>query len=206
MKSGLKSYFLIGIAMISGLIVLAGYFIPFLAGIRDVLLEWSMIFVAVLLLVGVVNLVRAHWKKIQQDPANQGYSLVLVVCFSLTFLIAALFGPASSGSMWIFNNVIIPIESSLLGLLAIVLILACARMFNQRPSVFVLIFIGTVLLALIGSITLPGLDLVVFRDLRNWVSSVWAVGGMRGILLGVGLGTVAAGARILMGADRPYGG
>jgi hypothetical protein len=30
--------------------------------------------------------------------------------------------------------------------------------------------------------------------------------GARGILLGVALGTVATGLRILIGADRPYGG
>jgi len=35
---------------------------------------------------------------------------------------------------------------------------------------------------------------------------VWAIAGMRGLLLGVGLGTLAAGLRVLSGVDRPYGG
>jgi len=30
--------------------------------------------------------------------------------------------------------------------------------------------------------------------------------GIRGILMGVALGSIATGLRILMGADRPYGG
>ena len=185
MKSGVSKYFLMAVAIASGLLVLAGYFIPFFAGIRDVLLEWSMVLVAVLLLVGVINLVRSHWKKIQQDPQNRVYSLVLVISFFLTLLIAAVFGPTSKWSMWIFDHVIIPTESSLLGLLAVVLIIACARLFNQRLSVFTLFFVGTVLLALLGSATLPGLDLAIFRDLRNWLSSVWTVGGCAGFCLGL---------------------
>jgi len=35
---------------------------------------------------------------------------------------------------------------------------------------------------------------------------VFAAGGARGILLGVALGTLTTGLRILFGADRPYGG
>jgi hypothetical protein len=43
-------------------------------------------------------------------------------------------------------------------------------------------------------------------NLRTWIVQVPSVGGARGILLGVALGTIATGLRILMGSDRPYGG
>jgi hypothetical protein len=168
------------------------------------MLDWAVIFTAVLLLIGVISLVRTHWRKIMQDQKDRAYSLALIFAFALTLLVAAPAGPTSKWSMWLYNNLLIPIESSLLGILAVFLIYACVRLFNQQMSIYTLVFIGTVLLALVGWMTIPGADLEVIKDARDWLSSVWAVAGVRGILLGVGLGTVATGLRILIGADRPY--
>jgi hypothetical protein len=50
-------------------------------------------------------------------------------------------------------------------------------------------------------ISLPGLV-----ELRYWIAQVPAMAGARGLLLGIGLGIVATGLRILIGSDRPYGG
>ena len=93
-----------------------------------------------------------------------------------------------------------------MALLAIVLAYAAARLFYRRLNIFTLIFIVTALLVILGSITFPLIDLAFLRYLRTWISQVLATGGARGILLGIGLGIVATGLRVLMGADRPYGG
>ena len=206
MKSNPSVYLLVAIAIASGVIVLVGYFFPSLAGIKGEMLDWAVIFTAVILLIGVISLVRTHWRKIMQEQKDRAYSLVLIIAFALTLLVAAPAGPTSKWSMWLYNNLLIPLESSLLGILAVFLIYACARLFNQRMNIYTLIFIGTVLLALLGWLTIPGVDLEAIKDARDWLSSVWAVAGVRGILLGVGLGTVATGLRILIGADQPYGG
>jgi hypothetical protein len=42
--------------------------------------------------------------------------------------------------------------------------------------------------------------------LRSLLVQIPAVAGARGVLLGVALGAIATGLRILMGVDRPYGG
>jgi hypothetical protein len=50
-------------------------------------------------------------------------------------------------------------------------------------------------------------DVPIMSDLvRPFVAQVLAAGGARGILIGVALGTLTIGLRILFGADRPYGG
>lgn len=206
MKSSPAAYLLVAIAIISGILVLAGYFFPTVAGMRAVLLDWAVIFAAVLLLMGVVSLVSTHWHKIVENPKAGSNSLVVLIAFILSVLVAAAFGPTSDGAMWLYEHVLIPIESSLLGILAIFLVYACARLFNQRMNTYTLIFIGAVLAGLVGAVTIPTVDLSVIKELIAWLSNVWAVAGARGILLGIALGTVATGLRILLGADRPYGG
>ena len=208
MKLRPKALVLVAITIAVGLIVLLGYFIqwPILISLRIVFLRWAVILASVALLVGLLNLLRVHWYKMRTGQPGRGYSLVLIVSMVFTVAIVGFFGPTSTWSLAIFNYVLMPIESSLMALLAIILIYAGARLINRRMNAFSLIFLGTVLFMLVGMVSLPGLDFPLLREGRAWVAQVLSSAGARGILLGVGLGTVATGLRILMGVDRPYGG
>jgi hypothetical protein len=69
------------------------------------------------------------------------------------------------------------------------------------------VFIATGVLMLFGSVSMPFGEIGVLNNfLRPWIQHVLAMGGARGILLGVALGTLTTGLRVLMGTDRPYGG
>lgn len=196
------------IAIAVGLVVLAGYFLEFelLVNLRIVLLEWATILVAVALLVGVINLFTVHWRKISTEPQNRTNSVVLIISMMLTLGLVGWFGPTAPISLWIFNHIQVPIESSLFAILSVVLIMAGVRLLRRKPNLLSIVFIGTAVVILLMSGPLFGIDLPALADLRTWIGEVPAVAGARGILLGVTLGIVAAGLRILMGADRPYGG
>jgi hypothetical protein len=56
---------------------------------------------------------------------------------------------------------------------------------------------------LVGQVTL-GL-LPVLPDIQEWIMAVPAMAGVRGILLGVALGAILTGVRLLLGVERPYG-
>jgi hypothetical protein len=63
------------------------------------------------------------------------------------------------------------------------------------------------LILLLGSAPLFGVELPIFtRSITPYINQTLSVGGARGLLLGVGLGTLLTGIRVLIGADRPYGG
>lgn len=99
-----------------------------------------------------------------------------------------------------------PIESSLMALLSVILAYACIRLLRRRANPFSIIFVATVLLVLLATGPLFGYNLPGLQELRSWIALVPAAAGARGILLGVALGTITAGLRIIMGTDRPYGG
>jgi hypothetical protein len=73
-----------------------------------------------------------------------------------------------------------------------------------------IVFVGTALVVLMGTspwlIGSEGGMHLLLGQVRNWLAQVWAAGGARGILMGVALGAVVTGLRVLLAADRPYGG
>jgi hypothetical protein len=214
----MKSPFSWAIALITGGIVLAGYFlrklVPALGNVQALILQWAVILAAIALLVGVLNLFNVHWNKMKVGNSSSFYSGVLIVSLLVTIGITAWDGPTGSWSLWIFNHIQIPIEASLVALLAIVLAYTAARMFRYRANAMTILFIIVVLIVLLGTAPLYGTSKVpalksistVFKTIASWITLSLATAGARGILLGVALGTIAAGLRILFGADRPYGG
>ncbi len=95
-----------------------------------------------------------------------------------------------------------------MALLAVTLTYAAIRLLRRRLNLLSVIFLITALLTLFGTVSLPFLGEVPGLSglVRPIVSQVFAAAGARGILIGVALGTLATGLRVLFGADRPYGG
>jgi len=212
-KIDLKSPVSTAVAIGVGIIVLAGYFIPSFTNIRFILLRTGLVLSAVALLVGIINLITVHIKKLGADSENSGYSLILVIALLATLVIGIidmvqtyLVGkPNFQMTSWIFKNIQLPIESSLLAVTAISLTYAAASILRKRMDLFSIIFFFVVLLVLLGSFSIPPTTIPFLRVIREWILRVPALGGARGLLLGIALGTITTGIRILMGTDRPYG-
>lgn len=196
------------IAISLGIIVLLGYFVPIgpLTSLRIVLLDWAVILAGVALIVGVVNLFYVHWKKTSEGNTESLYSGVLVFALLITLVLVGWFGPTHTFSLWIFNYIQVPVESSLMAMLAITLAYASARLLRRRIDLLSGVFLATTLVVLLATAPLFGIEIPGLGELRDWIAQVPATAGARGILLGVALGVVATGLRVLMGADRPYGG
>jgi hypothetical protein len=202
------------IAIGVGIIVLAGYFIPSITNIRFALLRTGLVLAAVALLVGIINLLTVHFKKMGADNENSGYSLILVIALLLTLVIGIidmvqsyLLGhPNFLMTNWIFTYIQLPIETSLLAVTAVSLTYAAASILRKRMDIFSITFFFVILLVLLGSFSIPPTTLPFLHVIRDWIVRVPALGGARGLLIGIALGTITTGIRILMGTDRPYGG
>ncbi len=195
------------LAVLTSLIVLLGYFIPALAGIQSMLLNWAIILPGAAALVGVFNLILVHGNKISPREKGGIYSAILLICLLATFVFGLALGPDHPAMRLLVNAIIVPVEASLMALLAVTLLYASIRLLRRRANAMSLIFIATALLMLIASATLPFGEIGALNNfVRPWFQHVLALGGARGILLGVALGTLTTGLRVLFGVDRPYGG
>lgn len=200
------------IAVTAGIAALFLYFSPlFFAGIdwRSTLLQWAVSLSAVALVVGLGNLASVHFRKMDDEGGAPVYSGVLLVTMLITFGIVLVLGPSSPGAIFILSYIQVPIEASLFAILAVSLLYASTRLLRRRADVFTLVFVGTALIVLLTTSPLiTGLPAVGsgLQSFRLWITNVVANAGARGILLGIALGTITTGLRILMGTDRPYGG
>lgn len=204
MKFNLKFPLSTIIAILAGVILLLAMVFN-LSGIRSFMLNWAMVVAAAALLLGVANLGLVHVDKVRKGE-NRLYSIALIVSLVLTFSVTLWYGPSHQLPQWIFENVQLPVEASLAAVMTISLALALIRLLKRRPDFISILFVTFAVLALISSVPLFGMNIRLLSEgLRDFIQLL-ASAGARGILIGVAIGSVATGLRILMGADRPYSG
>lgn len=197
------------LAIASGLIVLLGYFFPeftMLARLRSILTDWAVIIAGMAVLVGIINLVSVQMEKVRTKQKGGMYGALLVLSLVITFGLGLVFGPEHSFMRLAMDAVIVPVEASLLAILAVTLVYASIRLLRRRTDVMSVIFLVTVVLFLIAIMPTPFGTIPVLDQLILGVTGMVSSGGARGLLIGVALGTLLTGLRVLFGIDRPYGG
>ena len=198
------------IAMASGFIVLVGYFYPLeaLTQLRIMLTDWAVIIAAMAVLVGVANLIFVQMDKIRKREKNSTYGVLLILSLLAT-VAAGVFGELSGIGTSFMNfavdAIIVPVEGSLMAILAITLVYASIRLFRRRTDVMTVLFLLVAVVFLIAIMPTP------FGPIPgDWIiiqfAGMLSRGGARGLLIGIALGTLLTSLRVLFGIDRPYGG
>jgi hypothetical protein len=203
MKAPLSAAVAIGI----GVIILLGYFIPPLAGIQTLLIGWAVILAGVAAIVGIINMIGVHLRKFTNRKSRDWFSLILILAFLITVGFGLAIGPNNPVFQQAVLSIQVPVEASLLAMLAITLAYAALRLLQRRKDTFSIIFVISVLVFLIlgsGLLAFGGQIPLMseITSILNWFPTA----GARGILLGIALGSLVTGIRILTGMDRPYSG
>ena len=195
------------LAIASGLIVLLGYFYPVepLLNLRLQLTNWAMIIAGMAVLIGIYNLAVVHMEKIRTRQKGAMYGGLLVLSLVLTFGIGLVFGPENTFLRVAMDAIIVPVEASLMAILAVTLIYASIRLLRRRVDVMSVVFLLVAVIFLLAIMPtpfgpIPG-DQIILQ-----ITGMFSRGGARGLLIGVALGTLLTGLRVIFGVDRPYGG
>lgn len=195
------------VAIASGLLVLLGYFYPVqaLLQLRFLLTSWAMIIAAMAVLIGIYNLVAVHMERIRTRQKNASYGAVLVVSLIITFGFGLFYGPNDFFMRAAMDAVIVPVEASLMAILTVTLIYASIRLFRQRLDLTSVLFLVAAIFFLIAIMPTPAGPIPGDQVLLQFLG-MFSRGGARGLLLGIALGALLTGLRVVFGVDRPYGG
>ncbi len=197
------------VAIGAGVLTLLGYLFPIapFVGVRDEMVRWAVIVAAFAFILGFLNVLRVHLGRLASRAPGWGYSLVLILTALVSLLVTAAglaTGSARAMSDWWFAYVLYPLQAAAAGLVAIVLALSAFRLLRHRRSAETVFFLVAALIVLVGTTPLPGALGERLALLRQWWMDVPAMAGMRGFLIGVGLGTLLVGLRVVVGMDRPH--
>lgn len=191
------------IAIAVGIVVLFDYFFQqtIINAIGRTFTEWAIVLTAFAVLLGLINLLIVHVARIvNRNEPSAGYSVIVLITSLVVFVVGMVSdGPSGAPMTWVFTNMYVPLQGALFALVAFFLATAAYRALRIRNFESILLVVAA-LIVFLGQIPLFGF----FVDVKDWLLRVPSEAGVRGILLGVALGTIATGVRLLVGLDRPY--
>ncbi|MEP7287622.1 MAG: hypothetical protein ABI947_17855 [Chloroflexota bacterium] len=189
--------------------------LPDLSSLSQGIIQLAVVVGAIAVIIGVLNLLTVHIGKLSNlSSASAAYSGVIVVTFAAVLIvhflelrgIIKLNLPASAAGQPILTLTLmdvlqVVIESALAGLLFFFLVYSAYRMMRRRVTIWGAVFVAALVIVLIGSITPAG---SILTGLRDWLLRVPVSAGTRGLLIGIAIGTITVGVRVLIGQDRLF--
>ncbi len=200
----MRKYLAVGVAVLCGIVALVDFFVtsPVIDRWGAIISEGALILGTFALIVGVVNLLGTHLKRAAQGGQDKGLSLVLIVALLGTAVLGVV-APRSGGLDWLFDYVYVPLQATLGALLAFFAVTAVYRTFRMQNLEAAILLVSSLLVILV-QLPFVGTFSPYLVKLRTWLMAVPVTAGVRGILLGVALGTIFTSVRVLLSVDRPY--
>lgn len=200
------------VAFFVGILMLVQFFInaDFFKEAYNLILDWKQVVLGFTFILGTWSLIRYHYIKIAHRRENWQYSYVTLAGLIVTVVAALVWKTASGPYPWLFNNVQVPMQSTMFSLLAFFVASASYRAFRARTFHATLLLIAGALVMLgrvpigaylSGSVFGVKISLVAISD---WLLNVPNAAAKRGIMIGVGLGMTATAIKIILGIEQTY--
>lgn len=197
----------VAIAIGVGLLTFLGLLLN-LPQLSNLLLRWASFLAAVALLLGILNLFAVHFSRLLKGNI---YSAVLALSMIAVFVIAVgtQLHLIDGDVQIVFNLIQAPLEMALASLLAFFLLFSGFQLLRKQRTLGSFLFLLTVVLVLLSTVLaanrfIPTAVGDLFVQIRQTIDLVFVTAGMRGILIGVALGTITLSIRLLIGAEQPY--
>ncbi|MGV7977006.1 MAG: hypothetical protein AB2L16_09040 [Anaerolineaceae bacterium] len=177
-----------------------------LAGWLEIVLNWAVIVASAALLVAIATLILTHLRNIVRGKRGFIFSIILISTFLVSFIGALVFGVDNSAYLRWVAAIQLPLETSLLGLAALVMTAAALQIFRNRGWSLLTISFGiSALVFLVISLgLLQALNIPVLTTVINYLQRLPMIGA-RGLLIGIGIGALLMGSRVVLGLERPWG-
>ena len=191
------------VGVLSGLVVLAAmFFAPQGGSILGTVLNWVIIVAGVALLVAIASLVLTHLRFIANGKKGFLLSLVLVISFLVTLVFGLLRGVDNPVFLKWVGAVIRPIETALLGLVALVMMSAAMKIFRERgwSALTVSFGVSAIIFLILGLGFLQNLNFPALNEVITFVEGLPMIGA-RGLLIGIGIGLLMMAFRVLLGME-----
>lgn len=196
-------------AILIGFLTLAGLLFS-LPAINRITLGWGSLLAAFALLLGILNLLIVHSRRLFNEKNIYSGILVISLLAVVTVAVSDQVGTTDGALAFVFESIQVPLEAAFASLLAFFLIFAGMNIFRRRGRSFEsILFLVVVIVALIGNVVprflfVPTAVSVFMTRLSLIINEVVVYSGVRGLLIGIALGAIMLSIRLLLGIERPY--
>lgn len=193
------------IASIIVIITLIEYYldVPVVRDVYGLVMSWGVIIAGFAMGLGASNLTIISLRSIAERRKGIWYFDLWTVLIMALFIITGLIGTIGTHPVfaWMYNYIIVPLSATMYGLLAFYLFSSGYRTFRMRNWTSITLMVSALFVALwyapVGPIIWSGFDTI-----GAWIMNVPNVAGSRVILIGVALGAVTYGIRVLLMIER----
>jgi hypothetical protein len=174
--------------------------------VLSMVFEWGLVLVAAAELVGIGYLAAAHVRKIIRRDNGFIYSIVLLSAFLVSMIAGFVLTTKHPFYRDLILNVQVPVEASLLAILAATLLYASLRLIRTRGwTAMSIAFLVSTILSLAINLGFFWSPAGSFGDqVLNFFKRLPLVGA-RGVLIGMALGGLLMGLRFLFSINRSDG-
>lgn len=162
------------------------------------------------LFMGLINLTRVHGNTIKRRREHWIYSVWLLIVLYGYAILGLFFGGLESEAFnWIYDAVIVPLDSTMFSMLAFFIASAAYRAFKVR-NVESLLMMVVAFIVMLGNVSLGNAIwgseswLGGFSGIKDWLLAIPNAASQRAIGIGVFLGAYAAILRVALGLEKRY--
>lgn len=220
------------IAAVSGALLVFSYFFPATESAGEVVSEWFNVMAGVAFVLGAGNLLLVNLERISSQRPGWAYSAITIAAFlaMLSFgmlkigavpdpkhpdvRFAGSYDTAASPFGWFYEHVFSPLGATMFALLAFYVASAAFRAFRAK-NIESMLLLGTAFVILLAQ-TAAGMFLTGWipedsafaflrlDSMRTGITEYIQTAGMRAITIGIALGVIATGIRVIVGLDKSY--
>lgn len=191
------------IVFVLGIAMMIQYFIPHPVSVSfyDGITDWIIIIGAFAIVLGLASFFHVHTRKIMRKTKDSIFSIIAIA----SLIIIALVGIFGKGGIdgWLFTNlyrsIIVPLDATMFSLLSFYIASAAFKAFKARNAMAFALLV-TAIIVMLGRVSFGSF----LNGIVEWIMVYPNTAAQRGIILGIGLGSVATSLKIILGIERAY--
>ncbi len=202
-----------------GILTLLSYYVPHKVAVDfvETVSKWENIVMAFAFMLGLISLFRTHYGKINKRVPGWGYSVFVFIGF-LAMVVPAIVTKGrtmDAGNItalgWSYRHIYNALAGTMFAVLAFYIVSTAYRSFRIKSAQAFVLFVAAFILIL-GKVPLGQLiwDKVLgwtgfsVSYVIDWIMTVPAVAGKRGIMIGIAIGAVVTSFKIIFGIEKQY--
>lgn len=194
------------ITFLVGMLMIGQWFLK-IATINEVatsIQQWGVLISAFAMGLGSVNIIIRSYRRIQKREGTDWlYAIWLLATFFIFIIVGVGTGSSSSQYQYIYNTILQPLSGTMYPATLFFLVSAIYRTFKIRSGqALMLVVTGAIIL--VANAPVMAAMFPFLNTARSWIMDVELTAAYRAILIGIGLGTIMLGFRVLFGLEQTY--